>query len=71
MKRVIKSEDSKVLEQGLEYKDGNSKNNKKLREILLTEQDGFCAYTEYCLCRAHKKEIDHFDPTLKNTPEDN
>lgn len=71
MKRVIKREDSEVIRQGLEYIEGRATNNRKLMELLLEEQDGFCAYTEYCLCRGNKKEIEHFNPNLKNTEEDN
>ncbi len=49
------------------------KHPKHITEIqtqLLTEQNNICAYTETHLGRTDKKEIEHFDPTLKNTDAD-
>ncbi len=68
MKRQIKHPHSQVLQEKLTYKVNG--NNQKLREILLKEQGSFCAYTETCLGRTDKKEIDHFNPTLKGKPND-
>ncbi len=50
------------------YKVGG--NNSKLRDFLYEEQKGICAYTDTFLGRTDKKEIDHFNPSLKGTQED-
>lgn len=69
MKRVLKISDSKILTQGLNYVVNG--NNSKLAKELFEEQKGFCAYTETYLGRTDKKEIDHFNPTLKGNLTDN
>ncbi|WP_232074084.1 hypothetical protein [Spirosoma aureum] len=52
----------------LTYKvDGN---NKSLANALCDEQHNICAYTETYLGRSDKKDIEHFNPTLKNTSGD-
>ena len=40
-------------------------------KILLDEQKKFCAYTDEYVSRTDAKDIEHFNPTLKGTPEDN
>jgi hypothetical protein len=69
MKRVLKKQDSEILTQGLNYIVNG--NNTCLRDVLFAEQKGFCAYTETYLGRTDKKEIDHFNPTLKGQTTDN
>lgn len=69
MKRVVKNPNSEILIQGLTYVVNG--NNSGLRDLLFAEQKGFCAYTETYLGRTDKKEIDHFNPTLKGQPTDN
>lgn len=71
MRRATKDPNSKILEEELKYIVGNSTNNKRIAEILLSEQKKFCAYTDECINRADAKDIEHFDPTLKGTPDDN
>lgn len=68
MKRVIKKKDSEILTQGLNYIVNG--NNTNLRDVLFAEQKGFCVYTETFLGRTDKKEIDHFNPTLKGKTTD-
>ncbi len=68
MRRVNKPEDSDVLKRKLAYKEGG--NNKSLANTLCDEQHNICAYTETYLGRSDKKDIEHFDPTLKDTPAD-
>lgn len=68
MRRVNKPSDSRVLAQSLTYKVGGD--NKKMAEELCREQHNICAYTETYLGRADKKDIDHFNPTLKGLPTD-
>jgi len=69
MKRINKIADSQIIVQNLIYKKNSS--NKKIREILEKEQDYYCAYTEFPLSREVAVDIDHFNPTLKNTARDN
>jgi HNH endonuclease len=70
MKRVQKKTDSEILAKMLRYIVGNSANNKAISEILFNEQNGFCAYTEEYLGRADARDIEHFNPQLKDTEHD-
>lgn len=67
MQRVNKPADSEVLVKNLHYKDGGD--NKKLAKALCNEQHNICAYTETYLGRTDKKDIEHFNPTLKDQPQ--
>ncbi|MBD2701030.1 hypothetical protein IC229_10325 [Spirosoma sp. BT702] len=69
MRRINKPADSEVLKKKLTYKNGGD--NKKLAQALCDEQFNICAYTETYLGRVDKKDIEHFNPTLKGTPDDN
>ncbi len=69
MKRVVKNNNSRIVIDKLNYVVNG--NNTTLRDILFEEQKGFCAYTETFLGRSDKKDIDHFDPTLKGIAADN
>jgi hypothetical protein len=69
MRRINKPVDSAVLTKDLKYKNGGD--NKKLSEVLCQEQHNICAYTETYLGRADKKDIEHFNPTVKGSSEDN
>ena len=71
MRRVIKKADSEILKQELKYIQGNSANNKKIANILSVEQKKFCAYTDEYLTRTDAHDIEHFNPTLKGTTDDN
>lgn len=62
MKRIIKSQHSKVLQENLIYKKGD---NSKLTSILLKEQKYFCAYTEEYFGINDSADIEHFNPHLK------
>lgn len=44
--------------------------NKKLANVLCDEQHNICAYTETYLGRSDKKDIEHFNPQLKETSDD-
>jgi hypothetical protein len=70
MRRIIKKSNLEILKLGLKYSATNTKKNQLIREILESEQYGFCAYTEDRLSATLARDIDHFDPTLKNTPQD-
>jgi hypothetical protein len=71
MRRVLKDPESKTLQNSLNYIPGNSNNNKKIAKILMLEQKRFCAYTDEYLSRTDARDIEHFNPTLKDTPADN
>ena len=70
MKRIIKKENSEIIEEALKYIVGNSTNNKRISNFLFKEQKGFCAYTEEYIGRSDAKDIEHFNPTLKGKDED-
>ena len=71
MRRAFKYPNSKILTGHLNYIPGNGNNNKKIADILLTEQKQFCAYTDECITRTDARDIEHFNPTLRGTPADN
>lgn len=68
MRRIDKPADSEILKKKMSYKVKGD--NKKLASSLCREQHNICAYTETYLGRTDKKDIDHFDPTLKGSPGD-
>ena len=68
MRRIDKPSTSEIISKSIIYKVKGS--NKKLASILCTEQYNICAYTETYLGRTDKKDIDHFNPTLKGKPSD-
>lgn len=68
MRKIIKSYESEVVREGLTYKVNGD--NKKIAESLCQEQNSICAYTETYLGRTDKKDIEHFNPTLKGTSAD-
>ena len=69
MKRILKSTYSRIILEDIIYKSNND--NSKLGKILLSEQKGFCAYTEQYIGFEDANDIEHFNPNLKNKPEDN
>jgi hypothetical protein len=71
MRRVIKYPDSSIIKNNLSYVSGNGTNNKKIANILFQEQRKFCAYTDEYITRTDSADIEHFNPTLKDTPDDN
>src|ERR1019366_5090822 len=71
MRRIIKDADSEILKKNLKYIRNNRHNNRKIAEILSKEQKKFCAYTEEFMSVTDADDIDHFNPTLKDTDGDN
>lgn len=71
MRKALKYPGSKIVTDKLNYISGNSANNKKIAEILFEEQKKFCSYTDEYISRTDAKDIEHFNPTLKDTPQDN
>lgn len=68
MRRIAKNPNSLVYSENLSYVLNG--NNSRLSEILLREQKSFCAYTEEYISYNDAKDIEHFNPNLKNTPQD-
>lgn len=66
MRRQRKIDSSAIVSNGWKY----PKHSTKIQQQLLAEQHNLCAYTETYLGRTDKKEIEHFNPTLKNTEHD-
>lgn len=71
MRKAFKKPDSKIVTGKLNYVSGNSANNKKIAEILFDEQKRFCAYTDEFISRTDARDIEHFNPALKDSPGDN
>ena len=69
MRRIIKNPNSKIVLQNVRYR--TSGDNSKLSQILLAEQKNFCAYTEEYIGTNDARDIEHFNPNLKDTIEDN
>jgi len=69
MKRIVKKSDSLVILENLKYR--SKGNNSRLSEVLFKEQKGFCAYTEEYISFEDANDIEHFNPTLKNSEADN
>ena len=69
MRRIDKPAISEVISDKLMYKVKGK--NTRLSQILCNEQYNICAYTETYLGRSDKKDIDHFNPTLKGQVKDN
>ncbi len=70
MKFLVKKSESEVLKQNLVYSN-NTLQNRKLKSLLLKEQKNFCAYSEKYFQELDSPCIEHFDASLKNTPQDN
>jgi hypothetical protein len=67
MKRIIKNENSQIVVGKLNY----PANAPEIRTILEQEQNGFCAYTEYRISAGFSTDVEHFNPNLKSSKEDN
>lgn len=66
MRYLRKTEASKVIKQGWRYPTHRA----KIREELIEEQLGYCAYTECFLTPMHAVDVEHFDDRLKHQEED-
>jgi hypothetical protein len=69
MKFLRKNDNSNILEENLNY--NTQSQRKRLKELLLSEQFGFCAYSERFALNTDSIHIEHFDPRLKNKNIDN
>ncbi len=66
MKGVKKNRSSAIVTSGLKYPADRT----QIRQVLISEQGGYCAYTEYYIGVATAVDVEHFNPTLKGTPAD-
>jgi hypothetical protein len=69
MRRIDKKADSDILTQNLQYSKATER--PAILVVLEAEQNHFCAYTEERFTAGYAREVEHFNPTLKNTPQDN
>jgi len=65
MKFLQKNNNSKILIQNLKY--SNVSHRQTIRQILLEEQQGFCAYSEEFFKKTDTKTIEHFYPKTENS----
>lgn len=61
-----KSEHSEVITNEWQY----PKDAARVRQELLNEQKGFCAYSERYIKKTDAIDVEHFDPRLKHTESD-
>lgn len=71
MNYLSKLEDSIILVEKWVYSTKNHRKNLRIRNVLLEEQRGYCAYTEDFMTPTHAVDVEHFDDRLKNTANDN
>lgn len=69
MRFLSKNADSRILKESIAYKVKGS--NTILRNLLIKEQQNYCAYTEKFLQPLEQVDIEHFDSSKKGTAEDN
>lgn len=69
MRKIDKKQDSLILQQNLQYIKQNQRPT--ILAVLEAEQDNFCAYTEERFTAGYARDIEHFNPTLKDTSQDN
>jgi hypothetical protein len=65
MKYLGKTSDSKIIQEDLKYSVPSQRG--KIRQYLLEEQKGFCAYTERHVRENDSCHIEHFDDRRKGT----
>ncbi|MEO8886286.1 MAG: hypothetical protein ABI367_09505 [Mucilaginibacter sp.] len=68
MRYLKKVNDSQIVADNLSY--ANVSDRIDIRNQLINEQQGFCAYSERFIKQTDSVDIEHFDPRKKNTPGD-
>lgn len=68
MRYLSKNSQSIVITNNWKY--ANSGHRSKIREELIKEQQGYCAYSEKYISPIDASEIEHFDDLKKNTVND-
>jgi hypothetical protein len=66
MKRIIRTGISIIIANHYTY----PRDSAAILVQLDIEQNNLCAYTEEYYCPGYAREVEHFDPTKKNTPGD-
>ncbi len=66
MQSILKISTSQILANQYEY----PRDRVQILKILDQEQNNFCAYTEEYCSPGFSRDVEHFDPTLKNTVRD-
>lgn len=64
-----KNPKSAIKTSGLHY--DSVRQRLELKRLLLTEQKGFCAYSERYIQNTDAHDVEHFDPRIKTTTADN
>lgn len=67
MRKAQKNKDSEILINNLTY----PKDKGKILEFLKSEQSNFCAYTDERINASFSTDVEHFNPNIKETSEDN
>lgn len=67
MRRAFKYTNSEILTNELTY----PRDKVRIREVLVQEQSHFCAYTDEKMTAGYSIDVEHFNPTIKNTTNDN
>lgn len=68
MRYLKKDPQSSLLQEAYRYEKVSDR--PKIRYQILKEQRGFCAYSERFIKVTDETDIEHFDPRLKDTPDD-
>jgi len=68
MRYLRKSAQSKIISNQWQY--SNQRDRTKIRQELLNEQMGFCAYSERYIQSTDAVDVEHFDARLKSTEND-
>jgi len=66
MRRIIKNPQSEVVRNSYTY----PQDRDSIIEVMLNEQGNICAYSETYIGRFDQREIEHFNPTIKETVND-
>jgi hypothetical protein len=69
MRYLKKQTDSPLVTLRLSY--DRASDRRQIRELLLEEQHRYCAYSERYIHHTDSCDIEHFDPRLKSTSDDN
>ena len=66
MKRIVRDGNSTIVSSGYTY----PAHRTEILNALDLEQNNFCAYTEEYYSPGYARDVEHFNPTLKNTVSD-
>ncbi|MFV8327459.1 hypothetical protein [Flavobacterium sp. ZS1P14] len=69
MKKIFKNPFLSIVSDNLTY--NSNRDNSRLGSMLLKEQKNFCTYTEQYISSDDANDIEHFNPNLKDSENDN